>query len=225
MSNAGLAPMHEAKSPLARVLEPVDRSSEAIFGVLMAVTITGSLSAATAGRQEIRTLLLTALGCNMAWGFTDAVMYLIGSATEKRRTAMLLQRLRQTTDRQAARRMVADAMPAPFADGLRSETLDEIRQHLVTLPVPERALTRHDCAAALCVFALVVLVTFPVVLPFLFIRDVPTAMQVSHTVALVALYACGHVLGQYTGGKAWRYGLAVAAIGAGLVGVIMALGG
>ena len=54
--------MSNEKPMPERVLDPIERASEAIFGVLMAVSITGSLSVATAGRQEIRTLLITALG-------------------------------------------------------------------------------------------------------------------------------------------------------------------
>ena len=83
----------------------IERASEAIFGVLMAVSITGSLSVATAGRQEIRTMLMTAIGCNLAWGLTDAVMLLIGAASEKRRRVDLLERLRETNDRKVAHRL------------------------------------------------------------------------------------------------------------------------
>ena len=209
----------------ASVLDPIDRSSEAIFGVLMAVTITGSLSAATAGAQEIHTMMLTALGCNLAWGLTDAVMYLVAAATEHSRTAMQLRRLGDTTDLRAAHRAVADLLPRSVADGLRDDTLEEIRRLLIALPLPRRALAPQDYVAALGVFALVVLVTFPVVVPFLFIRDVPTAMRVSNAVALAVLYAYGHVLGKFAGGTAWRTGLVIAAIGVGLIAVIMALGG
>jgi hypothetical protein len=46
------------------VLDPIERASEAIFRVLMAVRIVGSLRVATAGRQEIRTMLLSALACS-----------------------------------------------------------------------------------------------------------------------------------------------------------------
>ncbi len=74
-------------------------------------------------------------------------------------------------------------------------------------------------------FALVVLVTFPVVLPFLFFREVQFAMRVSNGVALVILYGYGHMLGRYSGGKSWQSGLAIMLIGVALVGVIMALGG
>ena len=51
------------------VLNPVDRTSEVLFGTIMVLTFTGAISAATDGRQEIRELLWAALGCNVAWGF------------------------------------------------------------------------------------------------------------------------------------------------------------
>jgi VIT1/CCC1 family predicted Fe2+/Mn2+ transporter len=217
--------MPEEKAPRAQVLDPIDRASEAIFGLLMAVSIIGSLSVATAGRQEIRTMLLSALGCNLAWGLTDAVMYLVRATTENHRRIALLRRLRETADLRVARRMVADALPDQLAGGAGEETLEAIRKRLVAIPVPQTALVARDYLSALGVFALVVLATFPVVVPFLFIRDVPIAMRVSNILALAALYAYGHVLGQYAGGKAWQYGVAIAALGMFLVAVIMALGG
>ena len=67
-----------------------------MFGVLMALSFTGALSVATAGRQEVRTMMLTALGCNLAWGLVDAIMYLIRAATERRRKNTLLAQLRAT---------------------------------------------------------------------------------------------------------------------------------
>jgi hypothetical protein len=48
--------------------------SEIVFGVLMARSVTGSLSVATTGSGGIHTVLVTAIGCNLAWCLTDAVM-------------------------------------------------------------------------------------------------------------------------------------------------------
>jgi hypothetical protein len=157
--------MAQDKTGRARVLDPIERASEAIFGVLMAMTFTGSLSAATAGREEIGTMLLTAVGCNIAWGLTDAVMYLVGTVTEKNRRATLLRRLRDAADLPAAHRLVADQLPDRIAEGLRDGTL------------------------------------------------------------VATLYAYGHVLGKYSGGKPWRYGLTIAAVGMVLVAIIIGLGG
>jgi VIT1/CCC1 family predicted Fe2+/Mn2+ transporter len=56
-----------------------------IFGLIMALTFTGSLSVAEAGREEVRTVLIGALGCNIAWGLVDGVMYVITSLVERAR--------------------------------------------------------------------------------------------------------------------------------------------
>jgi hypothetical protein len=53
-------------------LDPMDRISEVLFGVIMVLTFTGALSIATADRLEVREMLVGALGCNLAWGVIDA---------------------------------------------------------------------------------------------------------------------------------------------------------
>ena len=68
-----------------RVLEPIDRVSEVLFGLIMVLTFTGSLSVAEAGREDVRTMLIGALGCNLAWGIIDAILYLMGCLAEKER--------------------------------------------------------------------------------------------------------------------------------------------
>src|SRR4029434_11141268 len=93
-----------------RVLDPVDRISEILFGLIMAVTIVGSLSIATAGRNEVRTVLFAALGCNLAWGLVDAVMYLIRTLTERTRNRLLAESI-AGVDLDTARRLMARALP------------------------------------------------------------------------------------------------------------------
>jgi VIT1/CCC1 family predicted Fe2+/Mn2+ transporter len=75
----------EAREHRHRLLDPVDRISEILFGLIMAVTIVGSLSIATAGRNDVGVVLWGALGCNLAWGLVDAVMYVVRTATERSR--------------------------------------------------------------------------------------------------------------------------------------------
>jgi len=208
----------------ASVLDPFERVSEVIFGVLMALTFTGSLSVATPG-QDVHTMLFAAFGCNLAWGLTDAVMYLIGILTERHRNATLLRRLRATADPAAARRLIAQALPAQFAQGAPDEMLEGIRARLFALPVVAPRLHREDYLGALGVFVLVVLSTFPVVVPFLFFQEIGHAMRVSNALSILTMFIGGTILGKYAGGSPWRYGLAMTAIGAVLVAIIIALGG
>src|SRR5215475_4774489 len=75
------------------LLDPINRISEIMFGLIMAVTIVGSLSIATAGTNEVRTVMSAALGCNLAWGFVDAVMYLVRTLTERTRNIALAKQV------------------------------------------------------------------------------------------------------------------------------------
>ena len=51
-----------------RILDPAERIAEILFGLIMALTCTGAIGVATADQFEIRTMLIGALGCNVAWG-------------------------------------------------------------------------------------------------------------------------------------------------------------
>ncbi len=74
-----LARSRQRRGDPAPALSPVDRVSGVIFGLIMALTFTGTLSVATADRNEVRSMLIGALGCNTAWGLVDAVMYLLAT--------------------------------------------------------------------------------------------------------------------------------------------------
>jgi VIT1/CCC1 family predicted Fe2+/Mn2+ transporter len=70
-----------------RVLDPVERHSEVLFGLIMTLTFTGTISVAEAGREEIRSMLTEAISCNIAWGLVDGVMYVIDSMIGRAREA------------------------------------------------------------------------------------------------------------------------------------------
>jgi len=216
---------HEEKTKGKSVLDPIERVSEIVFGVLMALSFTGALSVATAGREEVRTMMFTALGCNLAWGLTDAVMYLVGTVTERERKVALLHRLAETKDAGEAHRLIASELPERLAAGAGPAALEAMRQSLLAAPIPSASLGRDDFAAALGVFVLVVLSTFPVVVPFVFLRETALALRVSNGLAVVTLFVGGWILGRHAEGNPWRFGLALAVIGAALVAAIVALGG
>jgi len=215
------------KGKRASVLDPIERVSEVIFGLIMALSFTGSLSAMTAAREEIRTMMIAALGCNLAWGLVDGVMYLVGLITERTRNGTLLRRVRGAATAQEAHAIIADAMPGRLGGVIASHTLEEMRQRIVALPEPPRRgrLGRDDYVGAVGVFLIVVLTTFPVVIPFMLFSDTLLAMRVSNAIALLTLFVCGLALGRYAGGVPWRYGVAMTAIGTVLVAATIALGG
>lgn len=210
----------------APALTPVDRVSGVIFGLIMALTFTGSLSVATADRSEVRAMLIGALGCNTAWGLVDAVMFLLATLTERRRGLAVLNEVRQSPDSRRADELILEAMPPVIATVIQPAEVEAIRTRLARLPVPARvSLTFGDFRTALGVFLLVFLATLPVAIPFLFIDETHRALRVSNGIALLMLFLGGYYIGQRSGGHPWRSGLGTLAIGVALVWATIALGG
>jgi hypothetical protein len=68
-----------------RVLDPIDRALEVLGGVIMVLTFTGALSVSRAGEADVREMLIGSLGCNLAWGIIDAIMYLMNCLAARSR--------------------------------------------------------------------------------------------------------------------------------------------
>jgi hypothetical protein len=60
------------------VLNPMERISEVLFGLIMVLTVTCSFSVAKSDQKQVHAMLLAALGCNLAWGAIDAVFISYG---------------------------------------------------------------------------------------------------------------------------------------------------
>jgi VIT1/CCC1 family predicted Fe2+/Mn2+ transporter len=209
------------------VLDPVDRVSEVLFGVIMVLTFTCSISAGTAGREEVREMLIGAVACNLAWGFVDAVMYLVSTLTERGRALVAFRSVRDAVSREAAHDVIASSMPPLVASQMAPQELEALRLRLAALPEPppRPRLDREDWLGAVAVFLLVFLSTFPVVLPFVFVEDAGHALRLSNGVAIVMMFLGGYGLGRQAGAHPWRTGLAMVAVGVVLVGLTIALGG
>jgi hypothetical protein len=211
-----------------RVLDPIDRVTEVLFGLIMVLTFTGSLSVATAGHAEVREMLVGALGCNLAWGVIDALFYLLGILAEKGRALSTLRRLRAAADPEEGKRVVADALPPLVASVLEPAQLEAVRARLVQLPEPPARprLGLDDWKGAFGVFLLVVLSIFPVVIPFILIHgDAHRALRLSNAVAVAMLFVCGYATGRLTRYHPWFTGFGMVVLGSALVAMTMALGG
>ncbi len=215
------------RSGSRRLLDPVDRVSEILFGLIMALTFTCTLSVAEASQADVRTMLIGALGCNLAWGLVDATIFLLMNLIERARGAKLIHAVREARAPALADRIIGEALPPVLAASLDAPALERLRKHLAGMPldVLRTGPRREDWLAALGVFLLVVLSTFPVAIPFMLIEAPGTALRVSNAVAIVMLYACGAILGGYAGRPRWRIGLLMAVLGSVLVAITIALGG
>ncbi|WFU30748.1 VIT1/CCC1 transporter family protein [Bradyrhizobium brasilense] len=218
--------MSDALAP-RRVLDPMERISETLFGLIMALTFICSLSIASGADINIRTMLMGALGCNLAWGIVDGGLYLLARINDRGDKALTLRAIRQAPDPETAQRIISDALPAQLAAILPLDQLEVLRKTLRQLPEPFLGprLTKRDWTGALGLCLLSFLSTFPLTIPFVLLRDPRLALHVTYVVAIVMLFCCGYAFGVRSGLRPWMAGLSMVAVGSALVGVAVALGG
>ena len=139
-----------ASKPIGTMLEPMERIAEILFGVIMTLTFTCTLAVETADRLHVRTMLIGALGCNLAWGIIDAGVYLITRINTEGRIIAAVRAIREADDGNVARQILSDSLHPLLASALSKDHLELMRQHLRQMPEPpERfSLTERDWRAA-----------------------------------------------------------------------------
>lgn len=208
-------------------LTPDERISEVLFGLIMALGFTGSLSVATADHVEIRTMLIAALGCNISWGIIDGVFYLMGCLAEKGHKIRVWRRFKGAANAVTADRAIGSMLPPTIAELLTPATFEAMRGDLLKLsdPPPHPGLEKDEWLAALMIFLWVFATTFPVAIPFLLMHNVHRAMRFSNAIAVALLFLTGYAFGRSSEYKPWITGIVMVVLGAILVGLTIKLGG
>jgi VIT1/CCC1 family predicted Fe2+/Mn2+ transporter len=207
-------------------LDPLERSSEIMFGLIMALTFTCTVSV-VASENDVRTMLAAALSCNVAWGLVDGAMYVLAEVVTRQKKRSLATAIRESSPEEA-RRLLVENLPDGAKRVFDDEHLDRLAQGIrdMLLAADGVAPTWEDLRGAGAIFLLVFLSTFPVALPFLLFSDVSVALRTSNAIAIASLFLVGAGLGRHMSWPhPWAIGLAVAVLGAILVGVTIALGG
>ena len=215
---------------LHRYLDPTDSLGELLFGMIMALTVTlGARLLAQREAIDAHELIVAMVGCNVAWGIIDAVLFLIGSLFTRNRRIDFVRRLRVA-------RGEAEAMAAIQREfGLEDEPIlsadDRAAFHRVVLDIlrhasDERARLRwRDLQSAVAIAILVSLTAVPGVLPFLVIDDARLALQWANAVQTGLLFVIGFRWARFSGANPWRTGVAIVALALSLVLVCVLLGG
>lgn len=208
-------------------LNRVDRISEVLFGLIMVLTFTGAISIATDNREDVRELLIAALGCNIAWGLVDAIMYLMNVYAERGNTLRAINRIQKSKNTTEKRKLIREQTSVVLNSLMQDEEIDRLSQKITALPEPElkNIFSFKDLIAGMEIFLLVFLCTFPVVVPFLFIDEIGKALRLSNLIALIMLFIGGYLLGSYAGFRKIITALIYTGIGVFLVAFTMALGG
>ena len=219
------------RSFTARHLDPGSHMGEILFGLIMTLTFTlaAGIVIQEEGRVGAREMLVGILGCNLAWGIIDGVLYVLGQVFERGRVRRIGFNLREATSVEGARRAVAeefDELMVPVTDGPTRERLyQSIVEHVRGTPAMPNRVRREDLLGGLAAGWLVFACSFPAVLPFLLIDDPRLALRVSNAILLGLLFFVGWRAARHTLAKPYIAGVVFVLVGILLVAIAIPLGG
>ena len=211
-------------------LEPQDSLGEILFGLIMVLTFT--LGASVAAGEDAdwgRTLILGAIGCNVAWGVIDAAFYVMGELFIRSRRARLLKALKAAGSEAAGLAAIRHELDPQIGSVTREEDRETLYRAVYgmlqnAVPAPT-GLRREDWAAAFAVFVLVAGTAVPAAIPFVFFDDPWIALRISNFLLVGLLFLVGHWWAMFTDANPWLVAFGLTAMGLVLVAIAIALGG
>ena len=196
--------------------------------MVLTFTLTAGF-AADPGREGVRELLLAAIGCNVAWGIIDGIMYIMSCVTERGSKARLILAIQNEGSNANALEIVRGEVERKFELLTELEQQDALYRSIVDHARMSNALrvspTKEDFLGALICFWLVFVSCLPAALPFMVFSNPRVALRVSNVLMIVMLFVIGVKWAEYAHTSRISAGLIMAALGLALVGVAILLGG
>jgi hypothetical protein len=220
------------RSLTAKHLDPGSWLGELLFGLIMTLTFTlgAGIVIEEEGREGVRSMLIAILGCNLAWGIIDGVLYVLGRAFERGRLRRIAAAAREARSEPEARALIADELDEllapvtaePDRQRLYGAMLEGVRGRAAT---PNR-ITAEDVRGGLAAGWLVFACSVPAILPFLFLDDLYIALRVSNAILIGLLFVAGYLQAQrHTLARPWVAGALLMSVGVLLVAIAIPLGG
>jgi hypothetical protein len=209
-------------------LNPADLMAEMIFGLVMALGVTGAVRIGTTDLSN-RELLASVGGCNLAWGIVDGVVVVLMRMFERGRVWRIVQNARAATDDENAFAIIEAEISEEVREIMTADERRKLRE--LTLPLLARAqpktatMEKGDLLEGIAAGLVVIVPTVPVVAPYLVFAEPIVAVRVSALIAVALLFLLGVRWGQMVGGRPLRIGAALTALGLALVAVTISLGG
>jgi VIT1/CCC1 family predicted Fe2+/Mn2+ transporter len=220
------------RSFTAKYLDPGSVMGELLFGLIMTLTFTlgAGLVIEEEGRAGAREMLVGILGCNLAWGIIDGVLYVLGQVFERGRLRRLVSSALASGSDDAGRALIAgelDGLLVPVTpEGVRRDLYATMLSGARSNDLAPNRVRRDDLMGGLAAGLLVFACSFPAVLPFALLDDPRLALRISNVILIALLFWVGHRMAQkHTMAQPWLTGLVFALLGVFLVAIAIPLGG
>ena len=212
-----------------RYLDPSERMSEVLFGVIMTLTFTlGAGMIIKEGPNAARDLLIGVVGCNIAWGVIDGLLFIFG-AMFTRGSRYRVSRVLAKEGRETAEAKLCEYLKNTYGDAISEPTRKvfcrEVIEHVSVKPPAPVKMIREDVFGAMANFLLVALTSVPAVLPFLVFHRHMLALRISNLLLIAIMFFVGWKWADHINANRWRIGLGMMVGGLLLVQFTILLGG
>lgn len=213
---------------IRRHLDPATRLGEVLFGLIMALGITGAVQFELAEPNN-REMFIAVLGCNLAWGIVDGVMFAMLSLFERSRKSRIVRHVQHAVTDDVALAHIRQELGDTLEPLMSAEEYGQIyrwvlnRVRRAELPSPH--VQWKDILGGIAIGVLIFIATLPVVVPFLIFSNPTVAVRISNLIALVLLFVLGWWWGRAVGASPFGVGAGVTTVGLTLVLITIVLGG
>lgn len=222
-----------SKKIVKRYLSASDRLSEIMFGLIMAMTIIGaSRISLVSGDEGVtgRVIIAAAIGCNIAWGIVDALMYVFTALVDRGKHARLVTAIKQSEDEESAVASICNALEDPILahldDAERKQVCATLYKKIVSAEPGNVHVEKDDVAGAIICFLLAFCTAFLVVIPFFSASgSLLLKLWLSRFISWGLLFAIGFAYAHHTGKGKLKTAITMVLIGVLITAVIMVLGG
>jgi len=176
-----------------------------------------------------KSLLIAALGCTLAWGLIDGMLYVMSDFYARARKYEFLHTLRAkpSEGRAILLRRAEDDFAELLSQAQIEQVVDAVSCPAMRLQPREPGFTRRNVSEITTTVVCNMVAVAPATLPFLLLRDNPwqTDLRISNALVVAMMFAVGFGWGRAAGFRPWRTGASLLAIGVVMVGIAVQLGG
>ncbi len=220
------------KAFISSYLTPSERLSQALYGLILVLTVVSAIGITVSrNQQSANTLLFAALGTSVAWGVVDAVIYVLTGVHERSHHQRVAS-LAKSRPKDDAIRQIEVELDDTLIDVLNEDEKDRIAEQIyMALPraAPKRQrVTKDDLLRGIASFLVTFIIVLPPMLPFVLNLPVDLAIRLFNVIAVAMMFIVGYMSCQCAdlgGRRRLRWALTITVLGVVIVFITILLGG
>lgn len=176
-----------------------------------------------------RIVIFAVLGCNIAWGVVDGIVYIFSNLLERGRLSKFVSYVKSNSPEKVVT-ILENEIENTIFKSLNHEEKKQISTDFlksISKVTPQKThITKDDMFGSLAIFVLVFTSGFIAVVPFFFLpNNVYLALKLSNIISIILLFNVGYQWAKYPDRNKIKTGVAMVLIGFFIAAVTTLLGG